>query len=808
MKKLALFVLLLALIALPAAAEEESPPPTLEPPTWRVDETGTVFSVYGGDYLDITLESSETIHLTMESLSNGILMEIEPVSDAANAQITIGGFLPGTTYYMSEDFSSNYVPFIADIDGYHTYQQDLSQSHMVVILPEPGTMYIRDDSTGGDCELRNIGEWDSLSKTCTLTGDVWEPIQIEDDGITLNGTEPNGTRHYVHGGDWFYIGVNLGVNRSGVTIRDITVRNFGTSVMLPTGTSNCTITGVSAIYSGSGIWLWGAHDNTIIGNFSSYHRTSGIRLTNLSNNNMIAENYLYGNNTHWNNPAISIVGFSNTVTDNAVTNSRVCGIAINGGQSNVVTENLVDYTGGVGVSISWANANTFSRNTISNTGNYGVALSGANYNIFYNNNFLSNGEQVETYNYPIGNIFHKEEPIGGNYWDDYDTPAEGCSDTDEDGFCDSPYVNKGGQDDLPWTHQDAWLDSEAPTTTHDAPTGWQNADFTITLTCTDNPGGSGCKETWYQLDGAGWQVGNSVPVTTDGNHQFEFHSVDNNGNQEATQSIQAKLDKTLPVISYAGQDPVANAHGWNNTDVTLTWSCMDTISGVVQGTVSQTITTEGAVLSATGTCTDLAGNSASDVQSGINIDRTPPSLNPVVDPDPVLLGGTATVSPNASDAISGLDTVSCGAIDTSTVGFKSVWCEAADLAGNTYSTSTTYQVIYDFAGFLQPVDNPPTYNKANAGGSVPVKFSLSGYQGLEIIADGYPLSQSIACESGAVINDIEATVSPGNSILSYDPETDQYTYVWKTDKAWSGTCREFVVTFVDGSSYDANFTFK
>ena len=35
---------------------------------------------------------------------------------------------------------------------------------------------ITDDSTGGDCTT--IGTWDSASKTCTLTSDVLDNIEI------------------------------------------------------------------------------------------------------------------------------------------------------------------------------------------------------------------------------------------------------------------------------------------------------------------------------------------------------------------------------------------------------------------------------------------------------------------------------------------------------------------------------------------------------------------------------------------------------------------------------------------------------
>jgi hypothetical protein len=34
-----------------------------------------------------------------------------------------------------------------------------------------------------------------------------------------------------------------------------------------------------------------------------------------------------------------------------------------------------------------------------------------------------------------------------------------------------------------------------------------------------------------------------------------------------------------------------------------------------------------------------------------------------------------------------------------------------------------------------------------------------------------------------------------------------YTYVWKTNKFWAGSCRQLVVMLIDGSSPIANFKF-
>jgi len=45
------------------------------------------------------------------------------------------------------------------------------------------------------------------------------------------------------------------------------------------------------------------------------------------------------------------------------------------------------------------------------------------------------------------------------------------------------------------------------------------------------------------------------------------------------------------------------------------------------------------------------------------------------------------------------------------------------------------------------VYNPPVVNVAKAGSAVPVKFSLDGYSGMDILEVGYPKSQQIACDS-------------------------------------------------------------
>ena len=77
---------------------------------------------------------------------------------------------------------------------------------------------------------------------------------------------------------------------------------------------------------------------------------------------------------------------------------------------------------------------------------------------------------------------------------------------------------------------------------------------------------------------------------------------------------------------------------------------------------------------------------------------------------------------------------------------------------------------------------------------------------MNIIAAGYPKSEKIDCTTGASLGDVQPTQSNGG--LSYDAATGQYSYVWKTNNAWAGTCRQFVVQLVDGTIHRANSNFS
>jgi YVTN family beta-propeller protein len=355
------------------------------------------------------------------------------------------------------------------------------------------------------------------------------------------------------------------------------------------------------------------------------------------------------------------------------------------------------------------------------------------------------------------------------------------------------------------------------------------ASFTITVIDTTPPalqvpgnitveatGPSGAPATWSATatdlvgqvtvscspaSGATFRVGTSPVNCT---------ATDGAGNTSTASFTITVIDTTPPALQLPGNitveatGPSGALAAWSATAVDLvdrsvTVSCLPA-SGSVFGITTTAVSCSGR---------DAHGNTATGTFSVTVRDTTPPTLSPVVSPNPVLLYGTATVDPRAADATSGLASQSCGALVTNSVGAKSVTCTATDKAGNTNTVSASYSVIYLWTGFFQPVDNVPTLNVVKAGSAIPVKFGLGGDQGLSIFAAGNPLSRAITCDTFAPVDDIEQIVtSAGGSSLSYDPVSGQYIYVWKTDKAWALTCRQLVLKLVDGTEHVANFKLK
>ena len=101
--------------------------------------------------------------------------------------------------------------------------------------------------------------------------------------------------------------------------------------------------------------------------------------------------------------------------------------------------------------------------------------------------------------------------------------------------------------------------------------------------------------------------------------------------------------------------PLPNAAGWNNSDVTVTFACQDSGSGIQTCPPPQTVTAEG-INTNTATAADPLGNTRV-ITLTVRIDRTAPSITAVVAP-PLVDGaatGPVTVTFTCADSGSGVD---------------------------------------------------------------------------------------------------------------------------------------------------------
>jgi hypothetical protein len=245
------------------------------------------------------------------------------------------------------------------------------------------------------------------------------------------------------------------------------------------------------------------------------------------------------------------------------------------------------------------------------------------------------------------------------------------------------------------------------------------------------------------------------------------------GNHASATIDNINIDLTAPTID-STRIPAANANGWNNDDVTVTFSGYDSLSGLLSVSDPATLSSEGASQSATGIAIDKAGNTASKTVDKISIDLTAP-----------IISGHATTLPNDndwynhdviiqfdySDALSGISD------DTKSKQY---------ILSNEGASQSKSCTVYDKA------DNP---NSATVGGinidkTKPVtKSSLTGTTGLN---DWFKSDVTVtldASDSGSAVDVTYYSINGGQTqtyagafIVSTESDSNTVVY-WSLDKA-------------------------
>ena len=318
--------------------------------------------------------------------------------------------------------------------------------------------------------------------------------------------------------------------------------------------------------------------------------------------------------------------------------------------------------------------------------------------------------------------------------------------------------------------------------------GWYTSDVAISWSVTDPESAisaaTGCNAVTLDTDALGASY--TCTATSAGG--------------TASQTVTVKRDATAPTIA-AAATTAPNAAGWYNSDVVVAFTCGDALSGVVACPASQTLSTEGAVVTSSAqSISDQAGNTsaASNVVTA-SIDKTAPSLAPTVAPDPILLNGTGTANANASDGLSGIVSQGCAALVTSSFGSHSVSCTATDRAGNSANASASYTVtvgIVTLVSLQVPAGQMPGLIP---GAPFRLEWTVTDANGAPVTGlTAFSLAVlPMACPAGVVVKPVTRYGNISQTQTT-QPSPGHYQRGWTAPVASAHSCRQLRLDLGDG----------
>jgi len=231
--------------------------------------TGTYFEIKDSDYLNVSLQSSEILTLSLSSRPKVISLVILP-SSISSAQLTISGLVPNTQYYVFDNSYKNEIAFNSGADGSYVWIQDVSGSHHVWLQETKGTIFIPEDCNA-------VGTFDNSTFTCTLNQDINDNIEITQDGITLD------CNSHSRSGGFVNFGILLN-NRQNVTVNNCVVSNASLGIAAFLSDNNTFTNNTTSNNLGVGIAIGTLSNANTVSNNTSFNNTDGILINNASDN--------------------------------------------------------------------------------------------------------------------------------------------------------------------------------------------------------------------------------------------------------------------------------------------------------------------------------------------------------------------------------------------------------------------------------------------------------------------------------------------------------------------------------------------
>jgi hypothetical protein len=195
----------------------------------------------------------------------------------------------------------------------------------------------------------------------------------------------------------------------------------------------------------------------------------------------------------------------------------------------------------------------------------------------------------------------------------------------------------------------------------------------VTLTRTDNSGGSGVKATYYTTNGSTPTTSSTLytgSFNVSATSTVKFFTVDNAGNAEAVKSQIIQVDTVAPSTTISCNSATCSTGWYKTTPVTVALTATDNIGGsgvkatyyTTDGTApttSSTLYTGPFTVPATATIkffsNDVAGNREANKSQGLKIDAAAPvvSITTPASGSSFALGTKVTINASASDVGTG-----------------------------------------------------------------------------------------------------------------------------------------------------------